>query len=480
MPLVDKQDIVRVYDMSGRLYQCPMQHFIGKGGQGMVLRTLGDKYTAVKLACRNDEPIEDEEGVRTYRKRIARIRHLPVPDALRLSVPIAILQNAAGYVMRLLGDMASLKSLIPSYWNSAALSKVNVPQWLQDVPEGVVRGALSLYAETGGLRTRVDALLQLATTLARLHACGIVFGDLSPNNVQISTEGELQVWLIDIDNLCYESEGESICVYTPKYCAPEVANGTEGISQASDAYSFALLAFELLTTSHPFHGGKAVMNSNWDEEDSSEDSIEAKADKGQVPWIYDTEDISNALENPNSFHSYTLSGPLFALFQLMFGQGRTSPVYRPPLWMWRSALAWTLDRTINCPSCGMGMVITEHNEKNCPFCEHPFPSVIECRTNDKLLFAYECSGKTIIVPRRIFCPCSLERDASLLRISCSGRVYHIDIMDDRTRALFALDSRETHPFSSGIEVSEDELQAGIHIIIDAPGAWDVIFIRREL
>lgn len=465
-PETEQSDLLRVYDTSGRLYVCSFNDCLGRGGQGQVLRARGDCYTAVKIACHNDIPIKDKASIESYQHDMKRIRALPVPASLRLSMPVAVLKDKAGYVMLLLGKMTSLKRLIPSMWKEDDLKEIHIPDWLSQADE-LSAQKVAIYAQTGGLRVCLDILRQIAAILARLHANGLVFGDLSHNNVQISAEGEREAWLIDIDNLCYDGFGK--IVYTPGYCAPEVYREEKGVSQASDAYAFALMAFELLSMQHPFHDGRIVDDDGWDDE------ARTKADSGYLPWIDDTEDKSNHMESRPQVLDYLITKPLHDLFQQMFSNGRNKLNERPPLWMWHAALAWSQDLTVTCPACGMGWVTAEHNEPACPYCHSALPLILEGCAGENRLFAHEAPANgEFFMSRRLFAPSKLASDKPLLKIKRDGEKAELSILDDQARLSCATANETLHPCPATMEFPLDTLRGGIRFLLEAPGAWEII------
>ena len=56
----------------------------------------------------------------------------------------------------------------------------------------------------------------------------------------------------------------------------------------TDAWSFAVIALQLLTHTHPFNHGIAV-------EDEEPDIAEEKAARGEFPWVFDVDDDSNEI-----------------------------------------------------------------------------------------------------------------------------------------------------------------------------------------
>jgi serine/threonine protein kinase len=99
-------------------------------------------------------------------------------------------------------------------------------------------------------------LSAVAEVLARLHGKGLAYGDPSPANLLIPPNpvDEPNVFLIDADNLRAFAQAGSHYIFTPGYGAPEVVTGQHGISTLSDAHAFAVIAYKVLTTNHPFVG----------------------------------------------------------------------------------------------------------------------------------------------------------------------------------------------------------------------------------
>lgn len=82
------------------------------------------------------------------------------------------------------------------------------------------------YSDTGSTKIRLLALYKCAAILSELHANGLVYCDVSPNNVFVSKHAK-DVWLIDADNLRYEKLKGGYSVYSPHYGAPEIVQGVD-------------------------------------------------------------------------------------------------------------------------------------------------------------------------------------------------------------------------------------------------------------
>ena len=74
---------------------------LARGGQGVVFRTK-DADLAIKQPL---NPKGEPDTSSDLRHRFQNIRLLPLPPRIPLSLPLAILRDQPGYVMRLLNDM---------------------------------------------------------------------------------------------------------------------------------------------------------------------------------------------------------------------------------------------------------------------------------------------------------------------------------------------------------------------------------------
>ena len=354
---------------------------LGKGGQGVVFRTK-DPDLAIKLVTdASGTPVTDKESVERYSKRFMRVRLLPLPESLNISVPAALLQNNAGYVMQLLSEMIPFSHFWLDGISEKNITPDDIPVWLSKMPENEAKTIVHYY-KTGGLRRRLIALYKCASLLARLHGIGMVYGDISPNNIFIS-EGldDSSVWLIDADNIRFEITTGGSIVYTPKYGAPELVQGKDGGRPASDCHAFAVVAFYLLSLIHPFIGKKVdgTYERDWADDENDNEDIEEKAYAGLFPWVDDQSDDSNSSDSGLP-RSLLLTEKLTSLFEDTFGPGRTSPWLRPTIYHWPEALAQAADMTITCPGCSMNYYYDfkhpETDDYSCPYCETQRPQVL--------------------------------------------------------------------------------------------------------
>lgn len=352
-------------DIYGKVHYIKSE--LKRGGQGVVYKTQ-DPNILIKIEL-NEDGTEVTEPNTVYDN----IRLLPIPRGINLTLPLATLKGVSGYVMYLLDDMESFDKYFSNNQNdNNELSSNNYLLNFKDNDDEVVQlfvQSMAHYISTGANKIRLEAFFKLACILARLHANGLVYGDISGNNIFISNnENNTIVWLIDSDNVNYQKITSKKIFGTPGFYAPELINPDEskrkGNTFYSDSYSFSIAFFTELLGQYPFMGD--YFNQHEDEYEYEEDK-EDKAFSGTLPWIFDDEDISNAAETviPSEL---ILTKNLREIFKRTFSKkGRECRETRPSMMEWSYFLGIEVDNTIICSSCHMGYNIKEHDQ--CPCCD---------------------------------------------------------------------------------------------------------------
>ncbi|KMJ52771.1 protein kinase [Vogesella sp. EB] len=327
-----------VQDSKGSVYELGAE--MSRGGQGIVYQT---QYPLVLIKGFTNK---DEQARQRWPRHIAWLIRQDLSD-LKLARPLVLLaEPRCGYVMELMDGLVPLQSLLESFIQA----------------EGEM---LADYLRQGGLRRRIRILSQLARTLNQLHARGMLYGDLSPSNIFVSDDpAHAETWLIDCDNISLEAHS-GLTLHTADYGAPEVVRGEALLSSLTDCWSFAVIAYLLLTHNHPFKG-ELVSDGEPEEEEA--------ALRGEHPWIYDQQDDAN-----QCFANLPIQliehSRLPALFSRCFEQGRYHACERPSMAEWLEALTEIDERICDCANCGCSTLLSAElasvNEVSCFFCDEP-------------------------------------------------------------------------------------------------------------
>lgn len=391
------------------------QHYLtdelARGGQGVVFRTR-DADLAVK------QPLDASglpDKAANLRDRFQNIRLLPMPPRLPVSLPLSILRDEPGYVMRLLNGMKPFDAFDLDGRMKKELEdrKSALPQWITRISDRKLALQIFHYSRTGSTLRRLLALSKCASILARLHSAGLVYGDISTKNAFIGEGSSRDVWLIDADNMRFEllTGGTSVC--TPSYGAPEIVRGTDFSRPRSDCWAFAVMVFKTLALCHPFIGKKVLEpeddEGGWDAEPVADEvpaDLDEQAYAGFLPFVDDEDDDSNH-STSGLPRELVLTPRLRLLFQETFGEGRKHPYYRPAMGFWAMELAKAFDHSLECPECKMSYFADEH--RRCPYCDAPRPRFIRVRTlRWEVLIPGDATKFTL--PHRLFYPFSFEHN----------------------------------------------------------------------
>ena len=397
-PLVDEYN--NVHQMADEL---------ARGGQGVVYRTK-DADLAVKQPL--DAAGQPDKNA-NLRERFQHVRLLPIPRRIPVSLPLAILRDEPGYVMRLLNGMKPFASFDLDGRSKKKLEDQSqaLPQWLTKIPDKDLALRLLHYAQTGSTRRRSLALAKCVAILARLHSAGLVYGDISTNNAFIGEDDTTDVWLIDADNMRLELPSGGVSVYTPGYGAPEVVQGRDQSRPRTDCWAFAVMTFKLLALCHPFIGKKVLEpedeEDGWDADpapNGTATDLNEQAFAGFLPFVDDEDDDSN--EGVGGLPRVLVATEgLRRLFQETFGAGRELPHRRPTMAFWTLELARAADQSLDCLECGMSHFADEYAQ--CPYCGAARPAFIRVKT-PRWEILIPGGATEFRLPQRLFHPFSFE------------------------------------------------------------------------
>ncbi len=327
-----------VLDTKGSAYE--LKDEISRGGQGIVY------HTHIPQVLIKGFVNKDEQARQRWRKHISWLIQQDL-GGLKLAKPLVMLaEPRCGYVMELMDGLVSLQSILDGFIEAG-------------------EEASSKYLQQGGMRRRVRILCQLARTLNQLHGRGMLYGDVSPSNVFVSSDPlHAETWLIDCDNISLEAHS-GLTLYTSDYGAPEVVRGAAQLSSLTDVWSFAVIAYQLLTHNHPFKG-ELVGN--------GEPELEEAALRGLHPWINDSQIDTNVCFS-NIPIELTEHSRLPDLFRRCFEEGKERACERPGMAEWLEALCELDDRFFDCTSCGssnlLPVELNSIDDAVCFFCDSP-------------------------------------------------------------------------------------------------------------
>jgi serine/threonine protein kinase len=124
---------------------------------------------------------------------------------------------------------------------------------------------LDVHAEKGvGWREGIRLAIQATRALEAAHAAGLVHRDLKPQNLFLTSDGDLKLLDFGVAMALADTEGgekrqKGFAVFgTPEYMAPEQVAG-EPVDARCDLYALGCVIYELITGTQPFSGSPVVV-----------------------------------------------------------------------------------------------------------------------------------------------------------------------------------------------------------------------------
>lgn len=202
-----------------------MDHRIGRGRTGEVWLAWDRGGIARPVALKRLGADVDDEAVRALRAEAAALARLDHPHVLG--------------VIDVIADPPGLALVLP---------------YLRG---GSVRDLLDERA-TLGLAELVGLLRPVADAVDSVHRAGLVHGDLKPDNVLLSGDGEPVVADFGVARVMGRHAPDGVLVGTPAYLDPALSDG-RAPDASSDVYALGVMAYEALCGRLPHRGEGAEL-----------------------------------------------------------------------------------------------------------------------------------------------------------------------------------------------------------------------------
>lgn len=283
----------------------------------------------------------------------------------RFTFPKAIIDDYLGYVMLKVKDHMKLSDFM------------KYPK--------EEREFISWFLTEFNLKKRMDIIINLFNSLQSIHIAGLVFSDLSPNNILVHKTHN-KVVFIDTDNIRSMSDFHVNVLGTPGYVAPEVyfrsdintskymadqgivpdiLPDTNILTDDSDIFSAAIIAFELLTLQHPFIG---------DEIESGTPEEEEYALQCMTEYICASDSVNLCTTNPlvdEFINLRTVTKKIKSLFERTFVSGKLNPKLRPTASEFADVFLEASDKLVKCRYCNSFNLYEKDTVVHCNHCGKP-------------------------------------------------------------------------------------------------------------
>ena len=338
---------------------------LGGGLEGSIFNVEGFPKHVIKII--NDDKMTKVQRNDTYNhlRWLFNLGSRNKTISQILTVPKALLDDHLGYIMLKANEHDSLKKYL------------DIPEDMTDFEDW--------YKKAFTLKKRYQIIIKLFSSLRDLHLAGLVFTDLSPNNIMVHQK-QNQIVFIDTDNTRNRMDSYLGVLGTPGYMAPEVYRKPDlnlikaynidpqvlsncgRITPESDIFSAAIIAFQLLALQHPFIG---------DEVENGEPELEEKALAIETDYILQEGTSNKSSMNlvPN-FEKIT-TPKIRELFYKTFVDGKNTPSLRPTDEEFLEAFQNAYDLIVECPNCGFSRIYSFDSANECLNCEEELgPKVV--------------------------------------------------------------------------------------------------------
>jgi len=276
-----------------------------------------------------------------------------------MTVPKALLDDYLGYIMLNASEHDSLKKYITPPPETELFD-----EW---------------YKKDFTFKKRYQIIVNLFDALRKIHLAGLIFTDLSPNNIMVHKQ-QNQIVFIDTDNTRRRTDLYQGVLGTPGYMAPEVyrkpsiklakdnnidpkiLSNCGRLTPESDIFSAAIIAFQILTLQHPFVGDEIENGTPEDEE---------SALRIETDYIFKEGTTNTSTYGLTSkFKQITTQG-IRDLFYATFVKGKDQPALRPTAEDFLEEFQKAFDSIVVCDNCGFSRLYSYEEDNDCINCDMP-------------------------------------------------------------------------------------------------------------
>jgi len=228
------------------------------------------------------------------------------------------------------------------------------------------------------LRALIRACFQLADAFAALHLIGMVFHDVSSNQILLTPHGDVAI--VDCDTVAFEGS-PSANGGTRGYLTVKRAKGLEPASMMTDAFALGVLIFQLMTGGHPQSGMKESTL------DYVDDAMRNAWYRDQPLFVFSDADRSNWPDPTTAEGTMTdrwnlLTAEVRSAFQQHFTAGTFDSSRSVLETEWRDLFGRLQDAVFACHVCGSPALNDPVAiSPVCRDCDHPLarPQLLEIR-----------------------------------------------------------------------------------------------------
>ncbi len=188
--------------------------------------------------------------------------HETLQRHVALKVMRTDLATSKDHLQRFLQEARSAASLI--HPNIVQVYDIGNWEKIHYIAQEYIAGnSLRTYIHRRGTVGQPEALSiihQIAAALQKASSIGVVHRDIKPDNILLTSEGEVKVADFGLARVRTQTSGLTeigVALGTPTYMSPEQIQG-QSVDARSDLYSLGATAFEMLAGRPPFEGETAL------------------------------------------------------------------------------------------------------------------------------------------------------------------------------------------------------------------------------